>query len=276
MIDPVTNSALDAAMNDSQGVLTRLFGPTADIMGAQMAQAYQKKLVRRVISKAEKKSQTDSNGSIPPRVAKEVFDKAQWAEDEFVAEYLSGVLASSRSADGKNDSGVSWTALVGRLSSDQLALHWIIYSATQQRSRSEEFEDIWTLLRQQEIWEVHDIFSALGWELTENTLVGRLYEAMYGLQREGLVTDLSHGLGDYLTEDVSWTAGHQFSKELTYVTFKLTNDGVGLFLQSLGSGKTWYTAFFSEETSISIDNEPDLPHSRGARFLNDFPRKKSD
>lgn len=272
MIDPISTAAIESTTNDAQGVLTRLFGPTADIMGSQMAQAYQKKLIKRVITKADRKVQTESHGSIPPRVAKEVFDKAQWAENEFVAEYLSGVLASSRSEDGRNDNGVSWTALIGRLSSDQIAIHWLVYSATQERSRKEKFEDIWSLLKQQQIWDVRDIILSLGWELSEEALVSRLLEAMYGLKREGLLTDLSHGQGDYLTGSVSWTAGHQFNSELTYVTFKLTNDGVGLLLQSLGLGKSWYTEFFSGKTSTVIDGEQELPRSKRARFLRDFPQ----
>lgn len=272
MLDPISNAAIESTTNDAQGVLTRLFGPTADIMGSQMAQAYQEKLIKRVIKKADRKVRAESYGSIPPRVAKEVFDKAQWAENEFVADYLSGVLASSRSEDGRTDNGVTWTALIGRLSSDQIAIHWIVYSATQERSRTEKFEDIWSLLKQQQIWDVRDIISALGWELTQETLVGRLYEAMYGLKREGLLTNLSHGPGDYLAGSVSWTAGHQFSPELNYVTFKLTNDGVGLLLQSLGLGKSWYAEFFSDKTSAAIDSEQDLPRSKNARFLRDFPQ----
>ena len=120
MTDPITTAALEAAGNDAQGVITRLFGPTADIMGTQMASAYKQRLLKRVINKADKKAKTDRNGSIPPRVVQEVFEKAQWSENQFVAEYLSGVLASSRSADGTNDNGMSWTALVGRLPSDLL------------------------------------------------------------------------------------------------------------------------------------------------------------
>lgn len=272
MTEIITTAALEAASNDAQGVITRLFGPTADIMGSQMAEAYKKKLIKRVINKADKKAKTDRIGSIPPRVVQEVFEKAQWSENQFVAEYLSGVLASSRSDDGTNDNGMSWTAIVGRLPSDQLALHWLIYSSTQKRAHGESCEDIWGLLREQQVWDITKIFCALGWELSEESVMGRFYEALYGLRREGLVTDLSHGQGDYLNEGITWTAGGSFDPEIHYATFKLTNDGIGLLLQSLGLGGSWYSEFLSPETSYIIDAQDEMPKSVDVKFVRDFPK----
>lgn len=272
MTEIITTAALEAASNDAQGVITRLFGPTADIMGSQMAESYKKKLIKRVIDKADKKAKTDRGGSIPPRVVQEVFEKAQWSENQFVAEYLSGVLASSRSDDGTNDNGMSWTAIVGRLPSDQLALHWLIYSSTQKRAHGESCEDIWGLLREQQVWDITKIFCALGWELSEESVMGRFYEALYGLRREGLVTDLSHGQGDYLNEGITWTAGGSFDPEIHYATFKLTNDGIGLLLQSLGLGGSWYSEFLSPETSYIIDAQDEMPKSVDVKFVRDFPK----
>lgn len=271
MTDPITTAAFEAAGNDAQGVITRLFGPTADIMGTQMASAYKQRLLKRVINKADKKAKTDRNGSIPPRVVQEVFEKAQWSENQFVAEYLSGVLASSRSADGTNDNGMSWTALVGRLPSDQLALHWLLYSSTQKRSRDESYDNIWKLLREQQVWDVLKVFTALEWEITQNVLLGRLYEALYGLQHEGLLTDLSHGQGDYLSTGITWTSGRFFGPETHYVTFKLTNHGIGLLLQSLGLGGSWYSEFLSIDTAQIIDNQNEMPITVDVKFVRDFP-----
>ena len=49
------------------------------------------------------------------------------AEDEVVADYLGGVLASAR-AEGSDDA-VAWTALIARMSSRELQIHYMIYSA---------------------------------------------------------------------------------------------------------------------------------------------------
>jgi hypothetical protein len=271
MTEPIAGAALSTVGNDAQGVLTRLLGPTADVMGSQLASWYKSKNVERVVRQAEKKAKTERDGSIPPRVAQEVFEKAQWSENEFVAEYLSGVLASSRTLDGQNDSGVAWTALVGRLSSDQLALHWVIYTSAQKRSRESEYETVWILTREQIIIELEFLLQALAWSPSNPHNITRLYEAAYGLLREGLVEALSHGRGSYLQDEVTYTRGKRYDANRDYVTFRLTVDGIGLLIQSLGLSGQWFGAYLEEEVSDLIDRSDELPSVQKASFVRDFP-----
>tara|TARA_R110002020_G_scaffold39986_4_gene118267 strand:+ start:3121 stop:3609 length:489 start_codon:yes stop_codon:yes gene_type:complete len=121
--DPIATEAAKAGT----ALWMKVLGPPAEAIGdhlrARIESWSEDALAARVLKKAAKKVDPTVPGAVPPRVAADVFDKAQWAEDEFLAEYLSGVLASSRTRDGKDDSGVGWTALVGRLSADQLRMH---------------------------------------------------------------------------------------------------------------------------------------------------------
>lgn len=57
------------------------------------------------------------------RIASKALSEATVADDSVIADYLGGVLASSN----QNDSGAAIVALIGRLSSLQLRLHYIFY-----------------------------------------------------------------------------------------------------------------------------------------------------
>lgn len=267
MSDPITGKALEA----TGGVLTRLLGPTVDIMGARIAEAYKRRNVKKIVDKAHEKADTDRGGLIPPRVAQDVLDKSIWAENEFLAEYLSGVLASARTEFGESDNGVAWTALVGRMSSDQIALHWTLYCAIQRRARNADFRTVWDLIENQFVVDHSSLLSSLNWPRTEATLTTRLYEAVYGLKREGLLADVSHGSGTYLSTEVQWTRGRQYRDGTGYLTFKATNDGIALLLQAIGRGGEWYDSVFSDATSCAIEANPDLPRLKSVALSSDFP-----
>ena len=63
------------------------------------------------------------------RVAKEVFSESIYTDDQVSHEYLSGILASSRSRDGKDDSMIYYLDMIKSLSSSQLMLHYFLYRA---------------------------------------------------------------------------------------------------------------------------------------------------
>jgi hypothetical protein len=44
-----------------------------------------------------------------------------------MADYFGGVVASSRSPDGRSDRGASWASLIGRLARDDIRLHYLLY-----------------------------------------------------------------------------------------------------------------------------------------------------
>jgi hypothetical protein len=56
-----------------------------------------------------------------------LFKMRPLRDNEVLVEYLSGVLASSRTSDGQDDSGISWSSLLSTMSSVQIRAHFLLY-----------------------------------------------------------------------------------------------------------------------------------------------------
>lgn len=269
MVDPVVSIAAAEAAKTGGGVLTRLLGPTADDMGVQLQEWYRRKNVERVARRAEAKASTDAAGSIPARVAAEVFEKAQWADDDFVAEYFSGVLASSRTSDGEDDRGVTWTALVGRLSADQLRLHFIMYSAFRNLALGLEYEALSDVLQRPIVFQVSELVAAMKLPY-ENESVYRVLEALYGMAAEGLVAEqFQHGSADFLNKSNHGIYDFPgFVGDL--IVANMSTRGASLFLQAHGRGRDWAAAI----TDPSIDLVIEWPE--GEEVASVGPRWRED
>lgn len=113
--------------------LKKLLGPTLDYLGHSLRNATQAAfqntadVIRRANSKLE--NRPDDEGSIPLRAARAVLDESITAEDEFIAEYLGGVLASSWTPQGRDDRGATWAKEIQGLSAYAVRLHYILYAA---------------------------------------------------------------------------------------------------------------------------------------------------
>jgi hypothetical protein len=109
----------------------KLFGGSLDVVGEALERWTRSRLenVGRITENALKKSGTDleTPGVVPARVAMRVFDEGSYSDDAVVTEYLGGVLASSRTAQGRDDRGNTWTKLVAGLSTYELRYHYICY-----------------------------------------------------------------------------------------------------------------------------------------------------
>ncbi|TDP89794.1 hypothetical protein EDF62_3091 [Leucobacter luti] len=271
MTDPITSTIATQGAKSFGALADRLLGPAFEYWGDQFrATLERRESVKEVARRAMEKTNLDDDHAIPPRVAAEVFDKAQWAENEFLAEYLSGVLASARTKAGTNDAGVPWTALVGRLSSDQLALHWSVYAGFQHRFQGTDGDSFWETLHNQLVLGYTELYSAMKWP-TQQGDRNRLYAAAYGLEREGLIENLSHGQGDYLGESVTYTRGRQYGEAKGYITFALTQAGISLFLQAVGLGQAAFSSVFDQDVTLAIEKIDDLPEYVECVTVNDFP-----
>lgn len=67
-------------------------------------------------------------GSVPPRVLARIIDDGAYAEDTLIVDYLGGVLASAKTAEGRDDRGAMWSSQVGRMSTYQIRTHYIFYT----------------------------------------------------------------------------------------------------------------------------------------------------
>lgn len=243
-----------------------VLGPPAKALGRhfekQVERWSESAEARRVLQLAARKSDPSTPGGVPPRVAAAVLDAAQYSDDEFVAEYLSGVLASSRTQTGKDDRGVAWSALVGRLSSDALRLHYILFSILREKMRGRDMESdaVLSWCKRHMVVRYDDLLPALGFDTTEEG-ADRALDAAYALQREGLIADLAHGTPKY--------AGGPPFAEQPYVEHKLppggllivstTIQGIQLFLQGHGYGGVWASALAEEDRPF--DTVGDVDHS---------------
>lgn len=184
--------ALGAAIGGKE-LIVKLFGPLADDYGDELA-----KFSRRRISnlnnifaktKIKLKDNIDANGSIPPIVFKEIIDKGSLYEEEIFAEYYSGILASSRTPDGRDDRGKTFSQVVNRLSRYQLRAHYIFYTLF--KNKYNGVADC-TLLSNMEsmVIEISNNDLAISLDLNSheqkqfNTIISHI---MGGLQREFLI-----------------------------------------------------------------------------------------
>lgn len=275
MVDPMSTVAVGLAGEagkSASGLLSRWLGPVADEAGENLARRYRQRNVERSVQRGEKKTDLAAPGVVPLRVAAAVFEKAQWSEDEFVAEYLSGVLASSRDDGVGDDSGVSWASLIGRMSSDQLRLHYVLYSGVRALVLDQGLRGVWPWVAKPLFIASDVLFDALDWPLASQVDYYRLYEAAYALQREDCLESITHGDGEYLRSKVAWTQGREFEEERSYFVFKVTATGIKLFLNGHGFGKMWLSAF--EDSDLDFEDRFDSADAEpaNAMFVDAVPK----
>jgi hypothetical protein len=115
----------------SKDGVSKLLGPTAEYLGGEMKSLIEKSQtnITSVFKKAEKKcgDKLENPGTVNVRVMKHVYDEARYSEDELLAEYFGGVLASARTDDGVDDRGVYYAQIVKSMSSYQLRCHYLFY-----------------------------------------------------------------------------------------------------------------------------------------------------
>lgn len=113
-------------------VAQQLFGKTLAEMGDDLNKSY-KSNRDKILEKAAKKVADPNDGAhVNLRVARDVLWNGAVTDNEVCAEYFGGLLAGSRSADGKDDSALIYVDCVKSLSSKQLHLHFAIYDSFQE------------------------------------------------------------------------------------------------------------------------------------------------
>jgi hypothetical protein len=132
-VDPGIAAGVGLAVLGSRDLLNKLLGPTADYIGGELRNLVEKcnvnldNVFRIALGKLG--GRLEHGGVVNPRLLKHIIDEAAFCEDEIVAEYLGGVLASSRSETGRDDRGVCFLTDIKSLSVYQLRTHCLLYSA---------------------------------------------------------------------------------------------------------------------------------------------------
>lgn len=246
-------SVADSTAKETGGLLVRLFGPSADVMGQHWAEQLREKNLQRLLRKTEKHARTKENsggdpGYANPRVASQVFEYAQYADSEVVAEYLSGVLASSRSATGTNDAGVAWSSVVSRLSSDQLKLHYLLYASARSQVISQGFGRPNEAHRLEIAIPLNEALVSMGVRAIE-----QFADAVDGLMREGLIGDgYRYGGKGFIFEKELKRADAQVDfPHANGVRLGLTIHGMRLFVWGTGAGPRGLSSYIDPSVALS-------------------------
>ena len=138
MPEPITGAIIAKAIEASgsenastaSNLIQRMLGPGADAFGQALARSidYRARNWGRIASKAAKKANADLElGIVNPRVAYVMLEDGSLCDDELMAEYLGGVLAASRTPDGRDDRAVTWSRVITGLSAFQVRAHYLLY-----------------------------------------------------------------------------------------------------------------------------------------------------
>ena len=112
-----------------EGIIQKVLGPTAIEVGKDLRKIYIGGRDR-IFSAAHRKIRNPDDGKQANlRVAHGVILNGACTEDEICAEYFGGILAASRSDDGRNDDAIQFVEVIKSMSSKQLRLHYVIYNA---------------------------------------------------------------------------------------------------------------------------------------------------
>ncbi len=135
MRDPrVSRAMTESPETRSDGItrslLERVLGPSAGAVGEILRRypEYRLRNVQRIVECADAKTGAlDESTTVNPRVARILLEDGSYCDDELIAHYLAGLLAGSRSPQGREDRAVSWSKLVTSLSSLQIRAHYLLY-----------------------------------------------------------------------------------------------------------------------------------------------------
>ena len=124
MVEPVTTTG---ALVAAGWTAKKLLGKTFDNVGDDLAKLYEKGKNKIFDNAAKKISDINSDEQTNLRVTRDVLINGSFSDDPICTEYFGGILASSRSKDGKNDAGIFYSDVIKSLPSDHLRMHYIIY-----------------------------------------------------------------------------------------------------------------------------------------------------
>ena len=120
---------IEIAVVPGEWAIKKLLGPVLSECGEDLKRAYAAGRDRLISAATRKIEDLDDGKSASLRVTRDVLWHGTTSEDEVCAEYFGGILASSRTNDGKDDSSIQFVDVTKSLSSTQLRLHYLIYHA---------------------------------------------------------------------------------------------------------------------------------------------------
>jgi hypothetical protein len=130
LVKAASSAASSEPKQDTEKLIARLLGPAIDEFGSALARsvAYRTRNFGRIAEKASVKAARDEGrGIVHPRVAYSILEDGSLCDDELMAEYLGGVLAGSRSPNGRDDRAITRCRCISGMSALQTRAHFLLY-----------------------------------------------------------------------------------------------------------------------------------------------------
>jgi len=231
-MDPYVTTAAIIVGDQIITAAHKVLGPTYKEIGEGFKNLWKGKKL--ILDKASQKCNIESEGRTNLRVTRDVFWNGSFSEDELSAEYFGGILASSRSIDGKDDSSIYYLDLIKSLSSKQIHLHYIIYNLL--RKEILKYEEFFIDLKIESPDSLKEF--SLYLNLNELTSIGDIIiPDFWALEEKGLITfDDSIMHLNYISEayetDVKGETFYDDSDNSKIKMVKATPLGIMLFMQA--------------------------------------------
>jgi hypothetical protein len=243
-MDLVTGLAIFTALAGSE-----VLKPTNKAIGEKLKESLEKIALK---AKAKFNSEQLADNIQPNyRVIKAISNEGAFCDDELMAEYFGGVLASSLSEVSRDDRGVSFASLVGRLTTYQIRAHYIFYNTV--KALFDGRTDVSVLSSKYrnklEVFYPNDSFN-LAMEFSEKENVSVILPSvMSGLARESLIEKDYEVIGG---EKTAFCGGNG-------IVFCPTDLGTELFLWVHGKNNIPVKDFLKPEHKFSVELNVKLP-----------------
>lgn len=235
--------------------IEKIIGPTLDDFGEDLKKwtKERKENLARILENYWEKlgPKKEAYGQVNPRVLKRILSEGTYCDDELMAEYFGGVLASSRSEISRDDIGASFISLIGRLATYQIRAHYIFYSTVKTLFDGREDVSIMSSKHRNklEVFIPNDSFN-LAMEFSEKEKVSVIMPSvMSGLARESLIERDFEVIGG---EKTVYCGGNG-------IVFCPTDLGTELFLWAHGKNDLPVTEFLKSENKFAFETNIQLP-----------------
>lgn len=276
MVDPDTLIGTGLLALTSKDVLGRLLGPTADYMGGEIKALVEKCNINisDIFAKACRKlgRQLEQPGAVNPRVLKNVFDEGRFCEDDLSKEYFAGVLAASRTENGKDDRGVTNSRLVANLSSFQIRTHYIFYTLL--RRSFLPYGSIISPGTDRVIMQIYiktatyyAAMEPLFVQANDKDRISILAHSMNGLRRSDLIEDkYTYGAPEHFSPLLIVKGSQRYGVNTKIlsdhgITFQPTPGGMELYLWAYGLGQANHFSFLDKGLSLPPVDSVQIPDS---------------
>jgi hypothetical protein len=260
-MDPLATAITAAAKSEtSQSLIRAVLLPSAELYGQHLRDILDTRLserraanAQRILEKASRKLDPNQTGYWPPRVVKEIFDDGSLTDDGLAAEYLAGVLASSRSPNGRDDRGVAISTMINRLSFYTLRTHYIFYTAVRQLLAGSGLQlGVDVEAKKAQVYIPYSTYySAMEFDRSEDAW-GASTHAIYALAQDNLIgLDYWFGRLEFIRE--SFPSAPEVGMVITPSV-----RGVELYLWAAGKSRSSESSFLDPNEPFDFDVEVDI------------------